>query len=600
MSLLVLVGALGAAAVAARGRPGVVFSVLVAETLLFPSVLLVPGSPSGLLTVHRLVLVGALLGTVRAVRRGSLPAQAFVPTVLHLALVVYAFVTLILGVLLAGDEIRLLFSLHRWLMVVDAAVFFAVVVAHVRGRPDLVRAARVPVLVLTAVVGIAVVEKLTGSSYGATVARWAGQPESAFSLETRGGAARVRSSAEFALAFGWIIVVTLPLLLVVAGRMRSWRWTVPVVLAAPALVWTFARSAYGGAAAVVLVFLLAGVLGAPVVGRLLVGLWLALPVLASSEVVDVAFRSASAVGAVDARTDRLPLVLDLVSDEPFMGLGFTGLQAQAGVSTTDSAFLLLYAETGAIGLVALVLVLVAAVGAVASGLGASDVAHRGFAVAGLVATVAMVAASLSFDTLSGPQALRPFLLVVAFGVVASERARGGRPDPLARGISARRLLLFSGAFAVGLGVAAVAPRTEAREYEFTVFASSVDSPGEFGGRVLINTLCDHATERAAELDLDVQCAEDRSTDSEDVGVLRVAGDDIARRAPVLTDRLRAVQPTARFHLVREDVEAVPAAFRTAPVWLPLLVGGLLFLLPRPRRDREPDRTDQDTEVVIGP
>lgn len=597
MSLVVLLGALGAAVAAARARASVVFAIIVAETFLFPSVLLVPGASTGLLTVHRLVLVGALVGTARAVRRGSLPADAFVPTVLHLALLLYAFVTLVFGVLLAGEGIGLSVALHRWLMVVDAAVFFVVVAAHLRGRPDLVRAARLPVLVVTAVLGIALFERMTGSSYGATIARWAGQPERAFALETRAGAPRVRASAEFALALGWIIVLVLPLLLVTASRLRSWRWTVPVVLAAPALASTYARSAYGGAVAVTLFLVVVGALSAPVVARLLIGVWLMLPVLATTEVIDLAFRSESAADATDARLERLPLVFDLVAGRPFTGLGFTGLEAGASLGTTDSAFLLLYAETGVIGLVALVLVLIAAIASVAPGAAAREASLRGLAVGGIVATLAMVVASLSFDTLSGPQALRPYLLVVAFGVVAAERSRGGRPDPLARGISSRRLTLFSVAFLVGVGIATAAPSAHVREYRFTVAGAGAEGwPGDFGGRVLVNTLCDHAEVQADDLDLRVQCHQDRSTRSVDVGRLRVAGEDLASRSATLEERLRQVQPATRFHPVREDVDAIPAGFRTAPVWLPLLVGGLLFLMPR---SAAADHSDHEVEVPVG-
>jgi len=593
LGLLVLIGVVAAAVVAARARPSLILGVLLAETLLFPSVLLVPGSPSGLLTVHRVVLAAAVLGTVRAVRVRTLPSGAFMPTVLHLSLVVFSFVTLVLGVLLAGDDIRLLFSLHRWLMVVDATVFFAVVVAHLRGRPDLLRTARGPVLLVAAVLVVAVVEKATGSSYGAAIARWVGQPDRAFSLETRGGATRVRASAEFALALGWIVVLLLPLLLVVAGRTRARAWTLPVVLAAPVLAWTYSRSAYAGAAAVLLVVLLSGALEAPFIGRILVGIWVTLPVLASGEVLDLAFRSTSADGAVEARTDRLPLVFDVVSDEPFTGLGFTALQARVGLSTTDSGFLLLYAETGAIGVVALLLVLGSAAAAVASGLAARDATLRGFAWAGLAATVALAAASLAFDTFSGPQALRPFLLVMAFAVVAAERNRGGGPDPLVTAVPARRVFLFSVAFLVGMGVFLVAPRTDAREYGFTVFPTGVASPGDFGGRILINTLCAHATERAAVLELEVDCAEDRSVDSFDVGVMRLAGEHVGERSEELIEALRVVQPATEFHLTRSESGAVPAAYRTAPAWMPLLVGGSLFLFPRPRLRSEPgDRRRQ--------
>ena len=602
MSFVVLVGALAATVVAARARPTVTFGILVAETFLFPAVLQVPGTPTGLLTVHRLVLVGVLIGTVRAVRRGSLPTGAFVPTVMHLSLVLYCFVTLVLGVLLAGDEIGLTFALHRWLMVLDAAVFFVVAVAHLRGRRDLVDAARFPVVVIAGMLCIAVFERITGSSYGAVIARWVGQPEQAFSLESRAGAVRVRASADFSLALGGIIVIVLPLLLVVAGRMRSWRWTAPVVIAAPVLVWTYARSAYGTGAVVFLFLLVTGALGAPLVIRSLVGLWLALPLIVSGEAIDLAFRSESAAGAIDARVDRLPLVLELVSRQPFTGLGFTGLESRVGLATTDSAFLLLYAETGVVGLVALVLVLVSGIAVVASGVRSRDLVLRSFALAAVAATIAMVAASFAFDTLSSPQALRPFLLVVAFGAVAAERTRGGRPDPLARGIAPRRLAAFSAAFVLGVAIAAAAPGTEAREYRFTVFAADAAAsgswPGDFGGKVLVNTLCHHAEVLAEELDVDVQCYRDVSTPSVDVGRLRVAGDDVAARSAELERRLRAVQPATRFHPVAEDLDAAPAAFRTAPTWLPLLVGGLLFLVPRPDGQDREDRAQASPSAAM--
>ncbi len=382
-------------------------------------------------------------------------------------------------------------------------------------------------------------------------------------------------------------MILLPLLLVVAARTRSWRWTVPVVLSAPALAWTYARSAYGGAVVVIVVLAITGVLGARYVGRMVVALWLALPLLATVSFVDVAFRTQSAVGAVDARVDRLPLVLDVASGHPFTGLGFTALQAKVAVSSTDSSLLLAYAETGVVGVVALVLLLVAAIAACGSGFTSADRELRAFAIAGAVSAAAMGVASVSFDTFSGPQALRPLFLVVAFGVVAAERSRQGRPDPLVRDVPWRRLWLGAAALAVGLGLVVVAPRTEATELEFTVGSTGIGSLGSFGGRVLVDTVCDQAAAQAALLEVDVQCDLDRRFTSVDVGTLRIAAPELRGRDTRLLESLRSTVPSVAFHVVREERGAIPAPFRTAPLWLPLLAGGLVLLSPRPRRRRRP-------------
>ncbi len=50
-------------------------------------------------------------------------------------------------------------------------------------------------------------------------------------------------------------------------------------------------------------------------------------------------------GSIDVRAQRLPVVWQAVSAHPVTGLGYSGLDYY-GVTTTDSSWLLQYAETG--------------------------------------------------------------------------------------------------------------------------------------------------------------------------------------------------------------------------------------------------------------
>lgn len=586
MGLLLMAGVALASLAAVRCRPGTVIAIVLGTIALVPGTLPLPGLP-GVATVHRVVLAAALVGLVRRCVRGEVPWRVFSLPPVGWRLLVLVGLLGVLGVGLLESSTDVGAAARSWQTYLAQVLWLIVVLALVRadGRPR--RAALLLAAAVSAAAVIALLEHATGQSY----ARWwfGAAPEllgseQAQVLARRGGQVRVRAAGDFTLAYAWATAACVPLVLALAALSRGAR-RAALLIALPvlmlAVVWTFSRSVVLPMVIALLVVL------SRVRGESIKRGTTALLVLGGALVLtDTALRNnfsaAADQGSIDVRADRLPAILELASGHPFKGLGLSGLTS-FGFPGTDSSFLLTYAEVGAIGLAALVAVLLA--GVVAAGQGLLDAEHEaqllGLAL-GSGAFLLLVGGAVSFDAFTTASVAELFWVLVALGVAVGESGARRRrvPDPRWQLRAAAVLSLI----VVGFGVRALAPSHVAQTWQFQTldtYAATVYAP-TFTGVQLRATLCDL---------LDTGLPDTRQTcqpvgNAPGLGTLRLEATDeqsLAEDLQRATALIRAAPPlrTVELQPVGPVQEGVPSAMRTAPAWLPVL-GGLL-LLPLPRR-----------------
>lgn len=598
-ALAVVLLTLAGAAAVFRLRPLAALAVLGLAAVLVPAPLTVPHLHTSYVTVqHVLVFAGAarlaFIPEDRAAARSALrPTPALVALVL---LLVYSGVV---GIGFAPDAGVLGYSGFRLLDLVDQLVFLVVCLALIRRVAD-VRAvlgvAAAAVLVSTL---IAVAEHATSGSYGHWLfSRLPGQAgtDAAYPLTPREGSPRVRAGAEFALQFAWMSAMLLPALIVVA--LRSARARVLGAAAGTALVvlgiyWSFTRSALG---AVVVVVLVLGMLARDRrLGALAAG------VAAAAAVVYLVVPSVGAhlstsadSGSIDVRSQRLAPIMHAVSAHPFRGLGL-GDVVSAGFQTTDNSLLLEYAELGAIGAVLLFVLFVAAVVQTGQGLALPDPRDRLVAAACTAGVLTFGAGAMTFDAFTLLQAVHLLWLLVAIATVLVEQRRG--PVRLPR--PALRVVVVTGVVAVAIGgvVAAAAPTHAAQHDDFTTLTATHETLGYDAvtpAEALIGTVCGQVTAiRTLGPGVSVDCV--NSFGPAGVGHIRIQAPSraaLARAQAALVHEVTGPGRLPTFRLLAVDPVATgrPTVARTAPVWVPLLVLGLLILVPwRPRPVGSPPR-----------
>lgn len=590
--LLLLIG--GLVLYAAAGPLRRSFAVVVAATVLLPGTLLVPGLPTPAPNAVRLVHLAFLVGLVLRVRTGRLEAGVLRPSLAVLALAVYTAGSFVLGITvapetaLAATEPQI--ALGQWLKVPDQLLALVVFLAGARAIGDSRWLLRCLAGAATALVAVATWEHLSGGSY----ARWVfeGAPGqlgsvAAQPLEERGGALRVRAAATFALEYAWIVTMLLPLLLVVVTRARSLLAAFLPVLLFATIVWSVTRSAL--VAAAVGTVLLAGLrwrsprmVGFVVTGAVAAGL-----VLLVAPAADDPFTGPDAQGSVQVRGERLPIVLGLVADRPVTGLGIGGVQA-AGVPVLDSTFLVVYSETGAIGLALVCLAVAAGLADVVRGRLRLDAADRAASDAALVAVLLGVAGAASMSLLQQPTSSRVLWLVVGVGTAIAERGRRlDREAPAT--LPAAGAAALAGLVA-GVLLAVVGP--ERAVLTANVFAISTSqaavSPTEqvTVGNMQLNTACALLEHSAQAAGARTRCANLREAPG--TGLVRFEASDteslgqaVDRATQVAESGVAglAVVPTGPL----DEFRATWAA--TAPVWVPLVAGGAVLILWGERRCR---------------
>lgn len=581
--------ALAAAVAVFRLRPLPVLGILAFAAFLVPSPLFVPHLHSSYLTVqHLLVLAGVLRLLLvaedrRAARASLRPTPALVAL---LALVAYSG---LVGIGFAPDSGVLGYAGYRLLDLLDQVGFLVVCLALVRQVADLRRVLAVAAGAVVASSLIAVLEHATGGSYG----HWLfshlpdqSRTDAAYPLTPRQGSPRVRAGAEFALQFGWMSAMLLPALIAVAlGARHRGRvlWAVGgTALVTIGIYWSFTRSALGAVVFIIAALgLLArnrrlGGLAAAMVGAALVA-YLVVPEVGHhlSESADT--------GAVEVRSQRLAPIFHAVAAHPFRGLGLGDL-VSAGFQTTDNSLLLEYAELGAIGATLLFVLFVAAAVQTGRGLLLPDPGDRMVAAACTTGVLAFGAGAMAFDAFTLLQDDHVLWLLVAVGTVLTERR--GRPVRLPRPAPALAVTLT----AVGLlggGVAAwVAPFHAAQDYEFTTLTAAQETVSYdpvTAAEAFIHAVCVEATTtRALGPHAKVDCVD--SFGAAGVGQIRLQAPTraaLARAEAALVADLHGPGrlPTVRLLALDPVATGQPTVARTAPVWAPLLVLGLLTFVP---------------------
>lgn len=572
------------------------FAVLVASVVLVPGSLPVHNPLTNYAYFTRVLLVMLAIRLLLAVRAGEISLWAWRWTPVHSAFVVFVVSVFVAGVVLAQPVTPATRMLDGTLNVVDQFVFFAVALACVRVIGDLRWVLGVIAAVLLVSAGIGIIEHFTEASWdrflfdGHTLT---GTP-AANPLEVRLDAVRVRAGAEYALQYGWVIAMLFPALLIwLATVRRSLRKWLPLALAAIAVVlaaeyWSYSRTALASIGAIALVVAVASR------DRRLIVL-----VASGVAVCTVLFLALSGLqtgflhvpsGYVTVRTHRLPLVLQVALVSPMHGVG-VGALAVFGLTNTDSSYLQVYGETGLIGLVACIALLGSAAACCIGGLRSRVATDRYAAAAALAASLAMVFGGIAYDALRSLSSSRPFWLLVAVGVVATERTTGPLPALVRR---PRPLLLGAvGGAVVAAAIAwAVVPVHYAQQYEFTtvpVFRETFVSDPVTEGHILANTVCNLASGvHATHPDSRVECRD--LEQAAGVGVLRIQAGSPAR-VTALAHEVSALAGGVgldAFHLVATTPlrSGRPTAAGYGLFWAPLGVLLALLLVPLGRQHAE--------------
>ena len=566
-----------------RASIKVALGALLTVTLLLPGTVLAPGSSSAYTTIHRLWLGIFVLNIVRKIAIGEVPLSVLRPNRLTIVLTAWVVVTFTIGVTMADPAISVGFATFLWIFVVDYAVFLYFVIAAIRAIGDPWWFARLLASLMVVSAGIAVYEHYAGISVARWISRlirgpgYLGVPP----LLTRGGEYRSQAGFDFPLAFAWSATALLPLVVVVATRARHW-----VVRFAPALVvlsvaWTYTRSAYIGVAAAGLLLLLTAGFDRRVVGTVMAGVVVVGLAVSVTPVLSRTFSSPEVEGSTEVRKERLPLVLSAAAEDPFTGHGLSSI-IEEGIRTTDSSFLLVYAEMGVVGISGLVLLMLAVLCFVAPAVRAPP-PDRLLGAAAFCGVLIGIASGAFLDTFNVSGSGRAFWALAALGVFVGERA--GVRWPIAGGRRLlRRALIPAVAVAAGfLLIANTAPKAS-MVLRFTTRSMSAEAlstgPPGFIGTMLVNTTCEIFESRVAAAGFTSNCY-DLQTET-GIGDVRIETPDpvslnrITRAvATVVRGRLRS----PRFYVLDVDYDVRPTWVRTAPVWMGTAGAAVAIFVP---------------------
>lgn len=549
---------------------------LLAVSFLIPSALLFPGSPNGYPSFHRIALAAFAFNLVRRARRGEFPSQALSATPVHIALAAYVVITFVTGAVLGARDVPPIVSLFLWVFIVDEAVFFVTVVTAIRAIRDLRWVASLAAVIVTVTGFIAIWEHFTGSSYGAWFFRDLPAQAAAAgsgSLEIRGAEVRVRAAADFALAYGWIATVMLPVVFVVAAHARR-----RIAFVAPAalllsILWSYTRSIYLGLGIIALLLL---VLTAKSDRRVSIPLALSalglVVVVAALGTLGRSFQAPDVQASTEGRAVRLPILLREASERPFLGTGFAFLSHELDIAGTDASFLLTYVELGVIGIASFALLMVVVVSSVGHAWRASAAYTRSLAAAALAGVVAGLAAGAFFDAFPP---FRPFWLVAAIGIAAGE---GGRmlPPTGIRWVRAPVVALVGAGLGALVLLAAPARAAGVLRFQTVNATTEAAAPGPHGHlRVTyVNTACDIMKTTAWGVrDARVDCyrllAETGRVET-GVGEVRIEAPSVEdvrdHGRAIIGNAARSVRGF-QSHIISSHPRIRPTWVRTAPVWL---------------------------------
>ena len=599
--MIALVIAVGAFALALWTPLRVALVVLISALLLVPSGLVPPHSPSSVLSVQRLVAAALIMNVLLRIRRGEVSGRVFEVTPVHAMFLAFLGVAFVLGVSLAQPNVTATTSSHIWANYLGEFVIFIAALATFRAIGDTTFAVSAIASVFLVSAGIGIIEHITGSSYERLLFRGTPEFRNVAALGHRGGEVRIRVASDFALSYAWVATALVPVFVVAAvARLRRW---LPVAVGLSAVLiaiyWTHSRSVFAA--------LVIGLLVLAIVGRSLRVVALNLTTIAV--MAAAYFASASIVhnlsagiaqGSIDVRLQRIAPITASVATHAFGGLGFGGV-SNLGFQAVDSSYLLLYGDVGVIGLTMFALLYATAVVMVGRGVLATDPRQRLIAAAITVGVVTMIVAGFVYDTESQLFDQYVLWLLVALGIVVAERSMG-QPRWLSRP-TVPRLAAVASAFGVGLIVYFATPTHVGQTFVFSTlsrFQETVEDPPNTG-TALINSVCGvtsvgsfsgHGVELSCQ-DTNAGLAPQALLAGQvrggpGQGELHIQAPD-ARRAFTTVQAIERTVHAAphlqqvAFHRVGAFSKGRPTVQRTAPVWLPMIAGVAVLLLPRRRR-----------------
>jgi O-antigen ligase len=587
-------------------RPTVVLGLLITSMMLVPATLIAPHILTSYATVnHALVAAAGVRLAVMAKQGGW--GRLFRATPLHLALALLVVTWVADGLAFAPPTGIPDVALERLLNLAFVAGFYVVCLALCRliDNPSFVMRTLVVTFAISAV--IAVLEHVSGRAYGETLFNFAHQPgttTAAHVLETRAGHARVRSSAEFALAYAWLAVMLLPFITMAAMRTRRWWSGLPLLALTFAVVyWTYARSA---AAAIPVVLVLVAI--ATRERRMFRLAGAGILVSAGLYLFDPAIRHHLSlhtdVGSVGVRFQRFPLILDAVSHHPFLGLGIGGLQT-IGVPVTDNFYLYSYGDTGAVGAAILVAFCLVALIQAARGVRLTDPRRASVVAACLVGFVAFLVSGVIEDSLLLSQPAELAMLLLALATATSEPELGLAPMPR---WSFRRVLFFGATGSViGVGAFLLAPVTVSQQRQFST-VSPWRTIGRYdavtSGRLLIATVCQVASDIQPSLrGVHITCLDDFGPAG--VGTLRISSPTTRQTLgayATLATTLRQVSYLAAFQTLPTGppISARSSFWTTAPASGAAFGLAIGFIAPLPLRRRRPALRLPPPSAAAGP
>jgi hypothetical protein len=576
--------------VIARGSFRAATVVLLIGLIVLPESLPLPLGPEWLAWSRLMLWTYAVCLFLRA-WRGDLPLSLLRPTKVHLVFVFFIAIAFLDGIVLGLQPNPRFESFLGWLTLADQFLVFVVAVAMVRAFGAWWIAKVVAVLAL--VLGlIAVAERYLHFNWnhffflGTHSRLLAGSARLSF----RGGEIRVRGPSQFALEFGWVCALLIPLALVVVSRSRSWLVRLLPGLLTLAAVLSISRSALLG----IVVGLAAVTFAARdrrVTAIVLVGAAAAFVMVLQSSSLTRPFDRAS-VDSADSRVRRIATITQDVAGRPLLGLGLAAPRAR-GIGGTDTSYVLLYAQLGVIGIAAFGVLLLTSFITVAGSVRGPPSRDRSLGAA-TVATVAVgLIAAASFDHFTIAGSTRVFWLAIGMGVVLNERRVAATSGPPLAVPALRRLVarsgLVVGALAVGIVLSHAVPEHVVWTAEFDTvapgFTQSVDADPAFIGRVLIDTTC-VVVNGTEDLGATVACRQPREAPT--IGEMRIEGSDSASvhaAVQLVRRRVQALLPQTRIFVAEPFIRGRPTWARTAPVWMGMAGLALAVLAPRRRARR---------------
>jgi hypothetical protein len=589
-------------ALVSRLRLDLAFGVVALSLLLVPAYLLLPISGFSGSGITRITFIAFAVSFVRRTQTGEVDREALHPPRLLLGAILGFLVIGAVGVGLSSDELSFRETATTWLIYLDQAVmlWIGVVVTRTVGAR---RVADVLIAALAAAVAIGAWEHLSGSGWSQLFPVTDASARLLSSLEDRGGT-RVRSGALFALEFGWVIVVLIPLVVERAWSRvpKAWRIGLVVLFGASAtvVVWTRSRSALVAVGVTAAVFvgmmlLSAGFRRRPawpaVAGLMLVGV-LVVTTDFAGDVFDIQ-QPAQSTGR-DVRLDRLPGILEETAERPAIGLGLGGLRP-AGYVTPDNGWVLLYASSGVIGLAVYATLVVLALVTAGMAMRAPPGPDRYIAVAVTVGMLAWVVANASYDAsnlgLSGPL----FWLLAGVGLAMAERVTRplGRSVPPAAVVGGAVTLL-----ALSVVVALASPSHVARRYQFQDLPTTLLARTSIGyetpayrAEATVCEVMDALSDSTSNGRID--CVHPGvyqpnsgaySVQVHGVGRMRTEARSVEALDDLESEILSAADAFVHFELIRlsADERGRRTAARTAPVWTGVAIFFVLQFWPRRR------------------